>query len=432
MERKAINKKLRFEVFKRDKFICQYCGKKAPDVILHIDHIVALANGGTDDIFNLITSCNECNLGKSSIPLDKNVVSDQKAKQLEELQERREQIEMMFNWKKSLDDLRTYASNLLTEYIENIISPYKLNEKGKSDINRLSKKYQIDEIFLAVDKGKTIYLKYSPEGELIQESVNNFLLKIGGIIFMNRKTPVEAKLYYIKGICKNRLVYYDEAKCLNMLKDYVNALKEKGWNDTQILNDLDTEIVDLAKSAENWSEWSMTLNKWINDINLWDKPNPEHEAPVKKNKEWTAEELKETAYDTAKSVISFEKFIDYISKPFGADPNDIQREYYKGIINYVNNQISAIPLGGGAMESLYPDSVLIKKYGILNFLNTEHAYTPLMREIDKMCDHYISARFIGLYLIRRGISTEKDAIVFMKYFTEYLNSNTLSSMDPEP
>ena len=38
--RKAISKKLRFEVFKRDSFTCQYCGKSAPDVILHVDHIL--------------------------------------------------------------------------------------------------------------------------------------------------------------------------------------------------------------------------------------------------------------------------------------------------------------------------------------------------------------------------------------------------------
>ncbi len=37
MARKSISKKIRFEIFKRDAFSCQYCGKSAPDVILHID-----------------------------------------------------------------------------------------------------------------------------------------------------------------------------------------------------------------------------------------------------------------------------------------------------------------------------------------------------------------------------------------------------------
>ena len=54
-KRKAIGDKLRFEVFKRDQFKCQYCGKASPDVILHVDHINPVSKGGVNDILNLIT-----------------------------------------------------------------------------------------------------------------------------------------------------------------------------------------------------------------------------------------------------------------------------------------------------------------------------------------------------------------------------------------
>jgi 5-methylcytosine-specific restriction endonuclease McrA len=54
--RKQISKKLRFEVFKRDSFKCQYCGNSAPDVILHVDHIEPISKGGDNSILNLITS----------------------------------------------------------------------------------------------------------------------------------------------------------------------------------------------------------------------------------------------------------------------------------------------------------------------------------------------------------------------------------------
>lgn len=71
--RKAISKKLRFDVFKRDGFVCAYCGATPPNVVLHVDHIHPVAEGGTNDIDNLITSCQPCNIGKganklSSIP----------------------------------------------------------------------------------------------------------------------------------------------------------------------------------------------------------------------------------------------------------------------------------------------------------------------------------------------------------------------------
>jgi len=69
VSRKPLSKRTRFEVFKRDEFTCQYCGGHPPAAILHVDHIVAVANGGGNDDDNLITSCSDCNLGKSAVPL---------------------------------------------------------------------------------------------------------------------------------------------------------------------------------------------------------------------------------------------------------------------------------------------------------------------------------------------------------------------------
>ena len=69
MARKDITPKLRFSVLSRDLYTCQYCGAHAPDVRLEIDHIVPVSKGGTNDIGNLITSCEECNYGKGSSEL---------------------------------------------------------------------------------------------------------------------------------------------------------------------------------------------------------------------------------------------------------------------------------------------------------------------------------------------------------------------------
>lgn len=67
--RKPISKKKRFDVFKRDGFACQYCGATPPNAVLHVDHIIAVAEGGGNDITNLTTSCAACNLGKGARPL---------------------------------------------------------------------------------------------------------------------------------------------------------------------------------------------------------------------------------------------------------------------------------------------------------------------------------------------------------------------------
>ena len=64
--RESISKKIRFEVFKRDAFTCQYCGNHPPAIILEPDHIDPVANGGTNDMDNLITACFDCNRGKAA------------------------------------------------------------------------------------------------------------------------------------------------------------------------------------------------------------------------------------------------------------------------------------------------------------------------------------------------------------------------------
>lgn len=58
---------LRYKVLERDEYTCQYCGQKAPDVILHVDHRIAVEDGGSDEPENLVTSCSACNMGKNGL-----------------------------------------------------------------------------------------------------------------------------------------------------------------------------------------------------------------------------------------------------------------------------------------------------------------------------------------------------------------------------
>lgn len=62
--RDPIPPKLRWEVLKRDKYVCQYCGACGPNVELEVDHKIPVSRGGTDDMDNLVTACFKCNRGK--------------------------------------------------------------------------------------------------------------------------------------------------------------------------------------------------------------------------------------------------------------------------------------------------------------------------------------------------------------------------------
>jgi len=64
------SKKLRFDVFKRDSFTCQYCGRTPPAVVLEVDHVIPKSKGGPNRIENYITACFECNRGKGKHSLE--------------------------------------------------------------------------------------------------------------------------------------------------------------------------------------------------------------------------------------------------------------------------------------------------------------------------------------------------------------------------
>ncbi|MDD5453975.1 MAG: HNH endonuclease [Candidatus Ratteibacteria bacterium] len=75
--RAKLSQRLRFKLLRRDGFRCQYCGRTADQTTLEIDHIVPLSLGGSDNTDNMITSCTDCNQGKSAepiIPLDSKII----------------------------------------------------------------------------------------------------------------------------------------------------------------------------------------------------------------------------------------------------------------------------------------------------------------------------------------------------------------------
>ncbi len=72
----AVSKRLRYEILRRDNHACRYCGATAPGVRLNVDHVIPQALGGSDKPTNLVTSCADCNAGKTSSMPDAMPVAD--------------------------------------------------------------------------------------------------------------------------------------------------------------------------------------------------------------------------------------------------------------------------------------------------------------------------------------------------------------------
>lgn len=85
---------IRFEVFKRDGFVCTYCGRRPPQVTLEVDHIIPRAEGGDDGMENLTTSCWDCNHGKGAKSLDERAPVPDLEERAELIRERERQLRL--------------------------------------------------------------------------------------------------------------------------------------------------------------------------------------------------------------------------------------------------------------------------------------------------------------------------------------------------
>lgn len=56
----------RRNVFERDRYRCQYCGRVYPESKLNLDHVIPRDRGGRTSWENLVTSCIDCNSRKAN------------------------------------------------------------------------------------------------------------------------------------------------------------------------------------------------------------------------------------------------------------------------------------------------------------------------------------------------------------------------------
>jgi hypothetical protein len=66
VERGKVSNHLRFQIYNRDNYRCQKCGKHQIEANLEIDHIIPVSKGGKTEYNNLQTLCHRCNKEKGN------------------------------------------------------------------------------------------------------------------------------------------------------------------------------------------------------------------------------------------------------------------------------------------------------------------------------------------------------------------------------
>lgn len=249
MERKPISKKTRFEVFKRDSFKCVYCGASAPDVLLHIDHIKPVAEGGDNDLLNLVTACASCNQGKGARELSDNAVIEKRKAQLDELNERREQLEMMMEWQDFLTNTDDVLVEKIAEMYSELVPGWSLNLVGKNNLKSVIKKYGFNEVAESLRIAVNQYLEIE-NGEATDESsskIIEYIEKIARVRYLQSKDPVLKDLNHVSAVAAK---FFD---------------RKLGWSDRGIIRSLlesGVSATDIMGSLQGYRDkW-----EWLNDI----------------------------------------------------------------------------------------------------------------------------------------------------------------------
>ncbi len=152
---RKISPSLRVDIFQRDNHTCQYCGRTPPDIKLVIDHLIPVAQGGNDDFENLVTSCEECNSGKSAKLIKDFTGGSSKEEWSKQIRAKR--VSLLRERRKRLDEIRQCWMELLGRK--------SLLEKDNTAIHNFIERYEVDWIIAAIGiaarKGIQHYVNYT-------------------------------------------------------------------------------------------------------------------------------------------------------------------------------------------------------------------------------------------------------------------------------
>lgn len=175
---------------------------------------------------------------------------------IETLLEKRRQIEQK-------SELKKY----MVQYVNSYIKPFSLNENGDKSISELIKKFSVSEIVEAVELASDKYLEYD-NGKITSDSVENFINKISGILHVGKMTPIRKKVAYIKAIVKNRFGddTYKNRISSALINKYVAILQKREWDEKEILDDLEVDIIPMSKTTSTWGRWKDYIEEMNNEL----------------------------------------------------------------------------------------------------------------------------------------------------------------------
>jgi hypothetical protein len=240
-KRKSITKKTRFEVFKRDAFTCQYCGRTAPEVVLEVDHINPVANGGDNELMNLITSCYDCNRGKGKRTLSDREELKKQQQQLNEINKQREQLKMLLEWKNELMRFNDEQIDIIQNLFKSAFG-ITFTEHGRKVMSKEMKRYGFDEVYESANISINQYDDAS--------KAFDYVARICETRKQQRENPILKDINKIIAVAKNRCPYFNVYSVKDYLRKHITP------------DDVD-EVMSIASTSRNYSMFKQEIEEYF-------------------------------------------------------------------------------------------------------------------------------------------------------------------------
>ena len=300
MTRGTLSKTVRFSVFKRDSFACRYCGATAPNVQLHVDHVVPVSEGGQDDIDNLVTACAACNFGKGARNLGEDELAALKERGAEDadvangadgdsqpaeirepvdplaqddtvsgggiagfasrgeqaraIEERRAQLDMMIEWREEIVGLQDEAVDALDRRIV-ARTGLSMDEEYRQRMRRWVRHYGLAVVFEALEDALDQMLEWR-DGVVLLASWERAFASIPQVVELRqvaRDKPHFREFVYICGLLRRRLPYLNELRCLRLMEDGLGAGASI------------EAMKAFARTVKSWTAFRKGLEEFISD-----------------------------------------------------------------------------------------------------------------------------------------------------------------------
>lgn len=239
--RRAISKRLRFEIFKRDDFTCVYCGARAAGGDgLHVDHLTPVASGGKNEPDNLVTACAACNLGKGAVHLDAVNFAELSSRNLMSRQAR---LKTAIQVSRQVTEAQIEIWDCVEHQLRLTFGKsHGLSDRQASLVLDAVERYGMEKV--------VAFLREPPHK---YKSADDVLSALPKVLYVQNASQHSKTAYYVRGILRNRLQYVNNRSALMLCDEILSAFPSEHY----LIANLPTDqwLISLAKRVDSWTSF---------------------------------------------------------------------------------------------------------------------------------------------------------------------------------